>query len=422
MTRAQRQEIAALQAEVDSLNAQITQLQAQATKDAATIATLKAQLADVQSQLADANSRIMQKDARITALEDQLAAANARIAELEAVANPTEPAWTEVLRDTDGVSLKSALAQMRAGDLVRLVGEFPVASEFHFPGSDMTLGCRPGEARLVATAAMEDMVGIKSGPGTGAKNTKLLNLEIDAAWKADNGVSAWIGTATDGVRVLRSNMTGAHCNGQGINLDFGIHFKDSDFSGNGSTAEVGHGASGTKMFNVHGVTYTRCKANGCVGNGYWSDYGCGRVEYIDCDGNNNTRRGFFREKCGRYGNPYPTSFVFGEYVDDFIRKGGKVVYDGMLTIDGGSAQGNGVEGVLIVNSPHARVGGMTLGGNGGRVGIRTYNDPDRMYPLCAGKTNPGWMSEDIIINKSSCTLNGDTVTVSNVPVGKATIT
>lgn len=416
MTRAQRQLIQELEAQVSDLQAKLDLATADDLADTQTIQQLRDQVAALQTQIQALKNEVANDEATIAALE-------ARVAELEGQLNPNPPSvtWTKTLRDTDGKTLAQFLSTAVAGDKIRLIGNFNVPSELHFPADNITLGADNfGDAKLTATQAMDDVIGVKRGPNTGQKGIRLLNLIVDSAQKATNGISAWIGLRCDNVKSVNGKMTGFHINGEGINRDYDIVCTDCDFSGNGSAAEVGHGAAGTKVFNVNGVTYIRCKANNNVGNGFWSDHDCGVVTYIDCNGDNNTERGFFREKCGRHGDPYPKEFVYGMYVPDFERLGGKVIYDGMLTIRGGSARNNGIEGILIVASPHARVGNVTFGGNGNGKAIIVRNDPNRMNPIAPTKpTEPGWMVEDIEIDKSSCTLNGDDVVVTtNVPGDK----
>lgn len=419
MTRAQRRLIEELEAQVANLQDQLNSATADDLADEQTIQDLRDQVVTLQSQ--------------VQALKDEIAKDEARIAELEAQLNPSPPpvdmTWTKTLRDTDGKTVAQVLSTAVAGDKIRLIGNFNVPAELHFPADNITLGAdKFGDAKLTATQTMDDLIGAKRGPDTGQKGIRLVNLVIDSAQKATNGISAWIGMRCDNVKSVNGKMTGFHINGEGINRDYDIVCTDCDFSQNGSTAEIGHGAAGTKVFNVNGVTYIRCKANNCTGNGFWSDHDCGVVTYTDCEADGNTERGFFREKCGRHGDPYPRTFKYGMYVPDFERLGGKVIYDGMLTIKGGRCQNNGSEGVLIVASPHARVSGVTFGGNGGGHGVIVRNDPNRMYDGClladgTLKTEPGWMVEDVIVEKSSCTLNGDDIVVqSNVPSGKAQIT
>jgi len=382
---------------------------------------LNAQLTDTQAKLSDCQTRSAAKSDTIVALEAKVADLQKQLADCQA-SNPNE----HVLRSTDGVSIQQKLNQLAAGDVLRLVGNFNLTQELHFPFDNMTLRCNPGEAKITATQAMADMIGAKRGPGTGRKNITLENLELNGAQVATNCISGWIGMFNKSVKAYGGKMTGFHINGEGIGRDFGIVNEDCDFSNNGSAAEVGHGAAGTKVFNVHGITYRRCKANNNTGNGFWSDHSCGRVEYFDCESVGNSVRGYFREKCGRHGNPYPKDFVYGMYVPDFERLGGVVIYDGMLTIQGGRCQNNGSEGVLVVASPHARISGVTFGGNGGGNAIIVRNDPNRMYPIAATKTpptQPGWMVEDIVVNWLSCVSNGDKLSVqSNVPAGKYQIT
>lgn len=258
--------------------------------------------------------------------------------------------------------IQPAINDMSDGQKLKLVGDF--TRQTFTPKDGMTIFCEKGQATIDATG---QGVGarLKTGDKTGAEGVTFINLPISGA--TDYGVLTWLGFQSFGCDLHDNGEMGAHTFIEIPNAE--ILFRTTKFRGNGNPSDLGHGASGAKMFHSDGVVYDLCTFEANLGNGGWSDAQSGHVKYTRCTFVEQYRKAVMYEKCGEGWVGY--------------KKSGTKLWDGLLEVAYCTFIDNNTENndqanpdILVVASKNAYVHHSTFDGNRDAIAIR--NDPTRV--------------------------------------------
>jgi len=408
---------AALRAERDKLTAQV------AARDA-TIAQKEAQIADLQHQveaggatIADLNRVIVEKnnllaerDATIADLNNRIDANEAQIASLQQQLDDCTGTGTDYPNVVKpGESIQGAINDLGNEDIITLDGAFQSQSAVNCSHPGMTLQGGPNGASI-KFVGVQDGVRLKKGPGEWWESVTVKKLELLGAERS--GLVLGRDCKILNVDSHNHGEIGISGNGDGV-AHLNAYIYQAKLHNNGSVANLGHGSSGSKIFEWDGCVYEDCDIFNNIGNGQWSDHDSANVTNLGCRFYGNTRRDIFWEKCGRRTNPYDPTPPFNE------------VYHGPLTVDGCEfSEPN------PLTSPQREAGYEVIGcvaacfgvfknlnfHDGRQLAIWIRNDPNRMEPLASQKpTEPGWYVEGYEVWNSLNTYNGEQVKVSGNP-------
>jgi len=405
-----RAKLKTCQEEKTTLLGQIAALKGSNTELTDENTSLKSQNADLKSandalktESASKDELISEYEARIAQLEQEIADCQAQL--------PTTPDG-EILRDTDGTTMQSAIADLNAGDILNLIGEFDTSAVVNLHKDNFTLRCDPGKAKIIFHG-VQDGIRLKITDKKWSRGVKVENLELEGATRSNlvlGNDCQILGVDTHG-----AGEFGISGNGDGVPGHNAL-VKGCKIHDNGSVANLGHGSSGSKIFQWDGCVYEGNDIYNNIGNGQWSDHDSANVKNINNRFWGNTRRDIFWEKCGRSTNPYDPTPPFN------------VVYQGPLTADGcrfldlqpgGPTRESGYE---TIGAPASCFGVFKnlIFEDGRQLAILIRNDPNRMEPLASQKpTEPGWYVEGYEVWNSLNTYNGQKVQVGGSPTPPA---
>jgi len=392
-----------------TLREDLKQCRARVASLTAQVADKDAQIASLQSDLSTANATIADLRQDKATLTKALDDANARIAQLEAdlAACQGDGSGTTI---KPGTSIQNAINDLQPGGLLTLDGAFKSTSSIAVNKNGMTLQAGPNGASIEFAGVQDGVRCKKANADFSWVDATIKNLQVFGATRS--GLVLGRNTRVIGGRYHHNGEIGISGNGDGVR---GINASvfGAELDNNGSAANLGHGSSGSKIFEFDGCTYEDCDIHHNVGNGQWSDHDSANVTVKNCRVHDNTRRGIFWEKCGRRTDPYKNTKPYN------------VVYEGPLLVDGCVLTNNGTEA-----GSYQQIGGAacvnlivknTTFADGNGIAIDIWNDPNRMPPIAGapGATEPGWFVEGCEVWDSTNTYNGERVVVRGQPAPPA---
>jgi hypothetical protein len=291
------------------------------------------------------------------------------------------PVPDATLRVTDNRSIQAAVNDMKDGQKLKLEGAFQ--KQAFTPKKYMTIFCETGKASIDGGFGSDVVVRCKTGDKTGAEGVTLINLPVSGGKRY--GVLTWLGFRSFACDLSENGEMGAHTFVEIPNAD--ILFKTTKFRANGNQNDLGHGASGAKMFHSDGVTYDLCWFEDNLGNGAWADAQSGHMKVTRSTFVQQYRKAVMYEKCGEGWVGYD--------------KGGTKLWDGLLEVSYCTFIDNNVEDndqanpdILVVASKNADIHHNTHDGNRDAIAVR--DSDDRLHD-----DKPGYVTANVRIDTAT---------------------